>query len=123
MSEQALERRDYKAGQLIFSQGDDGDEAFIVDSGQIEIAGGKKNAQMIIATIETGGIFGEMALIEDLPRMATARATKPSSCIVVPKVAFTRLMKDANPVLQILLSTMMQRLRSNAKKSVGATVG
>ena len=52
MAEQSLETREYKSGEIIFSQGDTGDDAFIVESGQIEIARGNGNAELVIATID-----------------------------------------------------------------------
>lgn len=123
MSDQALEAREYKAGELIFKQGDEGDDAFIVESGQIEIASGKSNAELVIATIDKGGLFGEMALIDDSPRMASARATRKTTCIVIPKKVFTRLMKSANPVLQVVLNTVMDRLRDQVSGSAKSAVG
>ena len=123
MASDTLETRSYKPGEIIFSQDDKGDEAFIVESGQIEIASGNGNAEIVIATIEEGGLFGEMALIDDSPRMATARAMKKTKCVVVPKRVFGRLMKDAHPVLRVVLGTMMQRVRGKASKTVGSTIG
>ena len=123
MASDSLETRDYKPGEIIFSQGDAGDDAFIVESGQIEIASGNGNAEIVIATIEEGGLFGEMALIDDSPRMATARAMKKTKCVVVPKRVFGRLMKDSHPVLRVILGTMMQRVRGKASKTVGSTIG
>lgn len=123
MSEHALEKRDFKPGQVIFSQGDDGDEAFIVETGQIEIARGNADAELVIATVDAGGLVGEMALIDNSPRMATARAIKKTTCIVIPKRAFSKLMRDANPVLQAVMNTLMQRLRGKASKSARSTLG
>ena len=123
MAEHPLEKRDYKSGEIIFRQGDTGDDAFIVESGQIEIARGNADAELVISIIETGGLFGEMALIDDTLRMATARATRATTCVLIPKRAFSKLMKDANPVLRVVLSTMMQRVRGKASKSVGMALG
>lgn len=123
MASDSLETRAYRPGEIIFSQGDTGDDAFIVESGQIEIASGNGNAEIVIATIDEGGLFGEMALIDDAPRMATARAMKKTKCVVVPKRVFGRLMKDAHPVLRVILGTMMQRVRGKASKTVGSTIG
>lgn len=123
MADQSLEIREYKSGQIIFKQGDTGDDAFIVESGQIEIARGNGNAELIIATIEAGGLFGEMALIDDTPRMATARSMRKTKCVVIPKRVFSKLMQDAHPVLRVILGTMMQRVRGKASKTVGATIG
>lgn len=123
MTDQPLEKREYKSGEIIFSQGDTGDDAFIVESGQIEIARGNGTAELVIATIEENGMFGEMALIDDSPRMATARAMRKTTCIVIPKRAFSKLLRDSHPVLHVVLNTMMRRVREKASKTVGATFG
>lgn len=123
MTEQSLETRAYKSGEIIFRQGDTGDDAFIVENGQVEIARGNGTAELVIATIEAGGLFGEMALIDDAPRMATARAMRATKCVIIPKRAFSKLMRDAHPVLRVVLGTMMQRVRGKATKKVNATFG
>lgn len=123
MAEQSLEIREYKSGEIIFDQGDKGEDAFLIQNGQVEIARGNGNAELVLATIEEGNLFGEMALIEDAPRMATARAMRPTKCVIIPKRAFNKLMRDANPILQVVLGTMMQRVRDKASKTVGAAFG
>ena len=62
--------RDFKAGEVIFIQGDAARELFIVQSGEVEIRLGNR----LLETVSQYGIFGEMALIDAAPRSATAVA-------------------------------------------------
>jgi CRP/FNR family cyclic AMP-dependent transcriptional regulator len=68
----------FPAGTTIFSAGDTGDEMYVVKSGDVElIVKGK-----VVETVSTDGFFGEMALIEDGPR--TASAVAKTDCVLIP---------------------------------------
>jgi len=60
----------YAAGEIIFAQGQPGDVMYVVKEGEVEIRLGKK----VVDTIGPEGFFGEMALIDDAPRSASAVA-------------------------------------------------
>ncbi len=122
MEESELERRQYKPGQTIFAQGEAGDDAYIIESGKVEIAKGNGTAEMIVATVDPGNLIGEMALIDNSPRMATARAMQATSCVVIPKRVFDRTLRDSSPVLRIVLSTVMTRLRSETEANMQSTL-
>jgi CRP-like cAMP-binding protein len=75
----------YKAGDVIFRQGYPGDNAYIILSGQVEIVdeipGGP---EFRIALLDAGQMFGELALLDDKPRSATARAVSDVTLQIVP---------------------------------------
>ncbi len=118
MSDQELEYRDYKPGQVIFAQGSIGEEGFIIQSGRVEIAVGDGTAEMVVAVVGEGELVGEMALVDRAERMATARAMSKTTCIVVPKRIFDRVLKQSNPIVVAMLNTLMRRLRNES----GATM-
>jgi CRP-like cAMP-binding protein len=60
-------------GMLIFAQGDGGDQAYIVKSGMVEIFATADGSETILGVLEEGALFGEMALIDNSKRMASAR--------------------------------------------------
>jgi CRP-like cAMP-binding protein len=63
-------------GEILFEEGEVGNVAFVVESGTIEIGRLSGERPVILAELERGSIFGEMALIDDQPRSATARASR-----------------------------------------------
>ncbi len=70
--------QNYPAGAVIFSAGDTGNEMFVVKEGEVELLVNNKAVEVVPAD----GFFGEMALIEDSPRSATAVAK--TDCVLVP---------------------------------------
>lgn len=122
MDEQELERRHFKPGEMIFAQGEAGEDAYIVEKGRIEIAKGNGKAEIVIGVVDPGALVGEMALIDSSPRMATARAMTATTCIVIPKKVFDRTLRDSSPVLRVVLTTMMQRLRKEADANMRGTL-
>lgn len=122
MGEQDLEYRDFKPGQIIFAQGDSGEEAFIIKSGKVEIAVGDGNAELVVAVVGEGELVGEMALVDQSQRMATARAMQKTTCIVVPKRIFNRVLKQSNPIVVAMLNTLMRRLRNESGNTMKNTL-
>ncbi|MDA0998400.1 MAG: cyclic nucleotide-binding domain-containing protein [Proteobacteria bacterium] len=123
MSEVELERREFKPQEIIFAQGDDGGEAFLIESGIVEIARKSGDAELIVGSVTTGALIGEMALIDHAPRMATARAMRKTICVVIPKRVFDQILKQSNPILVAVLSTLLRRLRGGADKFARSTLG
>jgi len=114
-----LNRRVLNEGQQVFSIGEPGHSAFLVQSGEIEIwvpteGGGRR----VLGTIAQGGLFGEMALIDGSPRMANASATKPSVIVGIPEKVIKEKMERLekfDPLLAALMRILVRNARSAAK--------
>ncbi len=89
--------RIYPSGEVIFQQGDLGDEAFMIVSGEIEISTQSGEDWVVLAALGRGEIFGEMALVDDHPRMATAMAISECTVSVVPQEVFKKRLIPAAP--------------------------
>jgi CRP/FNR family transcriptional regulator, cyclic AMP receptor protein len=100
----------FQAGETIFSKGDVGDVMYAVQSGEVEIT----LDGSVIDTHGPGAIFGEMALIDDNPRSATA--TAKTDCVVVPisQQRFEFLVQQtphfATNVMRVMVERMRRRL-------------
>ncbi len=118
MSEkQILERRGYGPGEMIFKQGDSANVAFVVQTGEVEIfITNEEDEEQVLGNVGKGGIFGEMALMDDSRRMASARAVQQSSLIVVSRAAFRKKLDTADPFIRGLLNIFIDRVRTLASK-------
>jgi CRP-like cAMP-binding protein len=101
--------RDYKAGEVIFREGDPAEELFVVKSGTVEIRLGNR----LLDTLPERSIFGEMALIDHGPRSATAVAATDSTLVPVGEKQFL-LMVSRTPYFALnVMRVLVQRLRSS----------
>ncbi len=112
MADAALERKTCRAGDTIFREGDSASQAFIVQDGEVAIVKSVDGKAKVLGTVGKGGIFGEMALIEDLPRMATARAKTEATLIVVTRQMFNEKLAKADPFIRGLLNVFADTIRS-----------
>ena len=104
----------------IFSQFQPGKEAFIIKSGTVELyktsLDGVNEKENILGKLGEGALFGEMALIDDKPRMASARAINgPVVLKVITKEQFYNSLGDVNPFVSKLLSILVEQVRENTR--------
>ena len=100
------------AGSVIFSEGDPGDFLCVLVDGVAEVV--KEDQQgvaHVVATVGAGKTLGEMALIDDEPRSATARVAKPAEVLVLAKESFER-MSGEHPRLALHFTFTIARLLS-----------
>jgi CRP-like cAMP-binding protein len=101
--------RNYKAGEIIFREGDPAEELFVVKSGTVEIRLGNR----LLDTLPERSIFGEMALIDHGPRSATAVAATDSTLVPVGEKQFL-LMVSRTPYFALnVMRVLVQRLRTS----------
>ena len=115
-SEHVYDRQAFAEGETIFTEGDVANRAYIVQEGRIEIFRRTDDGEEIrIGSVGKGGIFGEMGLIDDKPRMATARAAVDATVIVVPKMTFETKLAKCDPFIRGLLGILVNTVRSTAQ--------
>ena len=88
--------RKYRPGMIVFREGESGDYACLVRSGAIELVKLANPNAPPIATVNPGMMFGELALIDNAPRMATARAKVESELMIVDRAKFLTKLKGLN---------------------------
>ncbi len=95
------------AGGMVFREGDAADCMYALIGGAVEIV----IRDRVVETVVAGGVFGEMALIEELPRNATARVTAEAKLVRIDRRRFLFLVQQ-NPFFALQLMTIMAgRLR------------
>ena len=118
MAEAVLERRTYDAGEKIFDEGQTGNHAYIIQSGRVEIVKAMEDREIVLGTISENGIFGEMALIDDQLRMASARAAEVTTLIFVSRMMFEQKMTKTDPFVRGLLKILVGNIRSLSEELV-----
>lgn len=114
-----LTTRHFRAGDLIFSEGDHGNYAYIVEEGQVEIWTELQGDRRSLNILEPGSLFGELALVDSKPRSASASAF--SDCIlslVTPEQVKQRI-DTADPILRLLLLVVISHFRSESSNFRG----
>ncbi len=107
------QERTYNAGSTIFSQGDTGVGLYVVKSGKIRLtqANNPDRAEIDLGTVGPGEVMGEMALLDDLPRSATATAESDVDVLVLPIWEFRSVLRQHPDIALKLLSALSRRLR------------
>lgn len=103
---------EYDAGQVIFSEGDIGSSAYIIQEGIVIISSEIGGIHTKIATLSKGQFFGELALIDDKPRAGTARSLTPVKLHAIHKDQIQSRISDQDPVSQWLLQNVLGYLRN-----------
>ena len=103
------EGRTYAAGEKIFSEFDMGAEMYVVISGEVELSIGSE----IIETLGPGEPFGEMALIDQAPRTATATAKTDCVVLPIPEKRFLFMVQQTPYFSLQIMKVITERLRKS----------
>ncbi len=108
----------FKAGEVIFEENDIGAEMFVVMRGSVEIVKKVHDLEKMLLVLEKGDFFGEMSLLEGLPRSASARAREDCELIAIHGTAFEQLIQSQPELAARMLKKMSERLRE-ADRQIG----
>ena len=101
----------FATDEYIFNEGDPGDCAYIIDFGMIEVSFDKDGRKLVVATLTKGDILGEMAIIDRLPRTASARAIIPTEVTPIPLDYVSQKIEQSDPTVRMFLRLAMARYR------------
>lgn len=96
--------------KILFKQGEKGDAAYIVQSGAVGMYREAQGRKIPLATVRKGELFGEMAVIDPSPRLATAFALEESAVMVVPIGIMLDKLRKADPFIKEMISMLMNNL-------------
>jgi CRP-like cAMP-binding protein len=99
-----------RAGEVLFKEGDPGDEMYLIRAGKIKIVKDLEGSKKTLAVIGEGEFFGEMALLDKSPRSAAAIAESDAKLIIVDRDAFLSSV-NKNPFIKYIIETLTTRLR------------
>lgn len=107
-----LQEHHYRAGELVISQGDEGDEMFIVASGQLNIfIPGEESRRVSLKDIGRGECFGELALFDKKPRSASVLATTDAELLALSGETLLAFLEHKPRAALSILRTIAERLR------------
>ncbi|HUS24252.1 MAG TPA: EAL domain-containing protein [Candidatus Binatia bacterium] len=113
-------RRKLDTGEVLFREGDAGDCAYLIESGRIEVfrevAAGRRET---MAELGTGDMVGEMAVLDALPRTASAEAREPSVVRLITTDMLMGKLESADPLVRVMLEVVMKRYRSRVFGQTG----
>jgi len=99
------------AGSMLFEEGQPGSEAYVIESGEIEIIKASMDREVLLAVRGPGEVIGEVALLDAAPRMASVRARSDAVLIAIKKESFDELLHSSPTALNATFRTTLARLR------------
>lgn len=119
-------KKHFNANHLIFSEGDTGDAAYIIQSGHVELFTEVAGNHLVVGRLSEGDLFGEMALVDDEPRTASAKTSTDCTLIVIPKSYVHDKFKLNDPITDFILKVILDRFREvhqRLYKVIGPVMG
>lgn len=105
-------QRFYPMGTMVFAENQSGNDMFIIQSGQIKITKIIDGKEVLLAMLKKGDFFGEMALLENLPRSASAIAHDDCQLMVINRKNFDQMVSTQSQMISRLTNTLAERLWS-----------
>jgi CRP-like cAMP-binding protein len=106
----------FPKGTVLFNEGDQGEEMYIIRSGQVAIKKRVPHGEIVLALLEKGDFFGEMALLERIPRTAGAEVVEDGDLIVIGSDLFGDMVKNNPEIAVRMLRKYSLRLRETTKQ-------
>jgi CRP-like cAMP-binding protein len=118
----------FPKGQVLFHEGDEGEEMYILRSGKVAIKKKVPHGEVTLAILEKGDFFGEMAILERMPRSASAEMVEDGDLVVIGSDVFGDMIKNTPEIAVRMLRKYSIRLRETTKQIEqmsfgGGTVG
>jgi diguanylate cyclase len=114
-----LDRPEYvvvETGRTVFREGDRGYCAYLIEKGSVEISVTRSDARIVLGRRGQGEVFGEMAIIDDKPRSATATALSDCTLVAITREQLARRLENSDPILRMCLSVILDRFRVTLMK-------
>jgi len=106
-------------GETLFREGDAPTTAFLIESGEIEVGTHQGGTYRVLGVLGPGDLLGEMAVIDDSPRTASARTLTPTILTPIDRAQFAERLETADPVVRALLLSQLSRYRSALAQLAG----
>ncbi len=100
-------------GEQLFAEGDQGDKAYVIQEGELEVVVTSADREVLLAVHGSGEVIGEMALLQESPRTATVRARSDSLLLAVRKEQLDSLLSNSISAVNAIFRVILERLHEN----------
>ena len=115
---QAMQKRKYFAGEIVFQEGQAGKAVFVIRSGGVELSRrGSADKEKVLARLGPGQMFGEMALLENQPRTATARVAEDGELYLLYTSTLEALLRRDPAIGVVIMKNIASVLSALLRKS------
>jgi len=104
----AFEQQTFEDGDIIFRQGESGDRLYLVESGTVELVRTDSGRVHTLARLGSGEYFGELALLSDSPRAATAICVGEVELLSISGRELKRLLAESAPALRSIIGSIKE---------------
>ena len=119
----SAERLTYDAGQVMFNAGDSADAAYVVIDGTVEISVPTPAGPIVINTMGKNELLGEIAIVGDVPRTATAKAVSKVETLKISKELFVKIIRENPDAAVELIRILAARLASTTSQLTRTRTG
>lgn len=112
-----LFEKHYEAGDLVFSEGDPGNALFVVLEGSVAITRASSREEKTLHVMDAGSSFGELALIDDLPRSASARVVQASRLLILYRSNFDALVAGDRAIAMAVMRNLLRTLAAYVRRT------
>ena len=110
-----VNRRRFERDHFIFREHESGERAYVIAEGSVEILKESDQGLVSLRILKAGAMFGELALIDDSPRMASAKAINgPVELLEIDQKTFTKKLSNADPFTRGLINILADTARNLA---------
>lgn len=106
----------FQAGDVIFREGEQGNEMYIMQKGKVRISRKAGQVEKTLSVLTDNEFFGEMSLLNDKKRSATATVLEPSKILVINRQSFENLIRHNTGFALRMISRLSERLREADKQ-------
>ncbi len=115
IASQPFPRKVFRTGEVIFREGNQADCMYVIRTGKVEIYLENDGKKKSIMTMGANCLFGEMAVIDNKPRSASAIALEKTECLVFYKKDLSKRMESLDPFMRALIKVLVNTVREANK--------